>query len=480
MQLGQGGYFKTYLVMDEKCNKQWAMKVCDKNQKRYSPALREIILQEPHMMMKLDHPAVPKIIDIVEDADRIYIVREYVEGETLDAILRNNGPIAEETVITWAKQICDVLGYLHKQNPPYIYRDMKPMNVMVTNSRAIKLIDFGIAMEYRPGGSDDIVYLGTKGYAAPEQYGGKGAIDPRADIYGLGITMHQLLTGIAPNEPPYETPPVRQVKPEISKGMEYIVQKCIALNPDERYQSCEELLLDLNNIQNLPPKKGLFSSLFGKKDKKPAVSSPPRINQTVARLYSGMNKDTRDQIFYGGLASAQDILLRLASGVFASTSGDKIDLCLQIYVQTWIRSRGGLSPQFSTPSYIKEALTQRFSAIPSSSVTTCVDQSLDIIYSHEPQLKQKAMAIENFMNDVRAKAAKNVDVQDLHLKDEEYGLVSNKPIFVNGFGDDKYYLSHLSTADGVKLSFERIGSSVIPGIIGPVDAYKLLLPDQSL
>ena len=118
----------------------------------------------------------------------------------------------------YAQSLAAVLLYLHRFDPPYIYRDMKPMNVLVTNSRAVKLIDFGIAMEYKPGAQNDIDYLGTRGYAAPEQYGGKGAIDQRSDIYGLGITMHQLLTGIAPNEPPYEMPPVRRVKPKFRKA----------------------------------------------------------------------------------------------------------------------------------------------------------------------------------------------------------------------------------------------------------------------
>lgn len=97
------------------------MKVCDKNHRGYSATLREVILQEPHMMMKLNHPAVPKVFDIVEDENNICIIREYVEGQTLDTVLQESGPIKQEMVLNWAIQLCDVLGYLHKQNPPYIY-----------------------------------------------------------------------------------------------------------------------------------------------------------------------------------------------------------------------------------------------------------------------------------------------------------------------------------------------------------------------
>ncbi len=473
--LGHRGLFRTYMAKDVS-GRKWTVKVCDKTSSAYSEYRRTAIMQEAHMLMKFNHPIIPKVADLIEDEKYISVVREYIEGSTLYELLTQNGPRKEPEVISYGQRLAAVLLYMHRFNPPYIYRDMKPMNVLIASTGDVKLIDFDIC-EVQGNAKNGIEEIyGTKGYAAPEQF--MGQYDPRTDIYSLGITMHQLITGISPNEPPYETPPVRQVKPEISKGLEYVIQKCIARNPDERYQNCEELLHDLNNIQNLPPKKGLFSNLFGKKEKKPVNTAPP-INQTVARLYAGMNKDTRDQIFYGGLASAQDILLRLASGAFFSTSEDKIDLCLQIYVQTWIRSRGGLSPQFSTPSYIKEALIQRFSMVPSSNVIACVEQSLDIIYSHEPQLKLKATSIENFVNDVKAKAEKNVGIQDLHLKDVEYGIVANKPVFVNGFGNDKYYLSHLCTTDGVKLSFERIGSFEIAGIVGPVDAYKLFLPDKS-
>lgn len=294
--LGRGGIVWTYIGRDI-TGKMWTVKVCDKTSPNFSDYQRNAIMQEAHMMMRFNHPAIPKVNDLIENENRIIVVREYIEGSTLHELLTKNGSFSEHDVRYFGQCLADALLYMHRFDPPYIYRDMKPMNAMVTPSRAVKLIDFGIAMEYRPGATSDIDYLGTKGYAAPEQYGGKGAIDSRTDIYGLGMTLYHLLTGIAPNEPPYETPPIRQVKPEITKGMEYIVHKCIAPNPDERYQNCEELLLDLNNIQNLPPKKGLFSSLFGKKDKKPVNPAPP-INQTVARLYAGMDKDAREKMFH--------------------------------------------------------------------------------------------------------------------------------------------------------------------------------------
>lgn len=261
--LGQGGFFKTYLVLDEKSNKQWAMKVCDKAHKNYSSTLRNTILQEPHMMMKFNHPAIPRVIDIIEDENKICIIREFVEGQPLDTLVKNNGTIKQEVVVDWAKQLCDALGYLHKQNPPYIYRDMKPANVILQPDGNVKIIDFGIAMVYDPSKQDDTI-IGTRGFAAPEQYLGKS--DCRSDIFALGMTMHYLLTGVDPNTPPYETKPIREIKPQLSARLEAIITRCINPNPDERFQSCDELMVALEGGSISTQKKpGFFNKLFGKK-----------------------------------------------------------------------------------------------------------------------------------------------------------------------------------------------------------------------
>lgn len=356
--LGQGGFFKTYLVIDEKCNKSWAMKVCVKTHKSYSPTLREVILQEPHMMMKLDHPAVPKVVDIVEDENRICIIREYIEGQTLDAVLQETGPVKQDTALMWAQQLCDVLGYLHKQNPPYIYRDMKPANVILQPSGNVKLVDFGAVTVYDALRDQDDCILGTKGYAAPEQYAGKS--DPRSDIYGLGMTLHHLLTGVDPNMPPYETKPIRSINPNLSRDLEAIILRCTQLNPEDRFQNCDELMAALQGGSIYPPKKkGLFEKLFGGK------SAKPKLNAKVEKIYEGMNKEYREKVFYGSVISANIILTAMTRNVFGTENDANIDMCFQIYLQTWIRSHGGLDPTFSTPSYIQQALRERFSSVDS-------------------------------------------------------------------------------------------------------------------
>ena len=262
--IGRGGFYTTYLVKDIRFNKAWAMKACDKKNRYYSPAIRENILTEPYMMQKLNHPAIPRVVDVIEDEDSIFIVRDYIEGETLETIVRMYGAQPADKVIKWGKQMCSVLGYLHSQNPPLIYRDMKPANVILKPDETIKFIDFGIMRTYKPNQSSDTCCLGTKGYAAPEQFGGSQT-DGRTDIFGLGMTMFRLVTGLNPTEPPYEIGPICLVNPNLPKGLEYIISKCTRPNPAERYQSCDELMADLNNYLELPKPKGIFGKLFGKK-----------------------------------------------------------------------------------------------------------------------------------------------------------------------------------------------------------------------
>ncbi|MEW8985707.1 MAG: serine/threonine-protein kinase, partial [Bacillus sp. (in: firmicutes)] len=250
--IGQGGMSKVYLSMDKRLNKQWAVKEIEKRAKDKN---NEVIIQsaiaEANMIKRLDHPALPRIVDIIDNGDVIFVIMDYIEGEPLSKILDEYGAQPQDVVIEWAKQLCEVLDYLHTCKPPIIYRDMKPANVMLKPDGNLKLIDFGIAREYKEQNLADTVSLGTKGYAAPEQFGGKGQTDPRTDVYCLGVTLYHLVTGHNPCEPPYELYPIRHWNPQLSGGLERIIQKCTQLNPDDRYQSCAELLYALHHYEEI-------------------------------------------------------------------------------------------------------------------------------------------------------------------------------------------------------------------------------------
>lgn len=248
--VGQGGMSRVYLAMDKRLNKQWAVKEIEKRAKdRNNELVIQSAIAEANLIKQLDHPAIVRTVDIIDNGNVIYIIEDYIEGETLGTILENNGAQPQELVIEWAMQICEALEYLHTRKPPIIYRDMKPANVMLKPDGNIKVIDFGIAREYKDQSLADTVSLGTKGYAAPEQFGGKGQTDARTDIYCLGVTLYHLLTGKNPCEPPYEIYPIRHWNPQLSAGLEAIIQKCTQLNPDDRYQSCAELLYALHHYE---------------------------------------------------------------------------------------------------------------------------------------------------------------------------------------------------------------------------------------
>ena len=188
-QIGMGGMSTVYLAMDQHLNKQWAVKeIRLRADDRESRVIIQSLIAEANLMKKLDHPALPRIVDIIDSRDTIYVIMDYIEGEPLSRILEREGPQPEEDVLEWARQLCDVLSYLHTRKPPVIYRDMKPGNIMIRPDGNIRLIDFGIAREYKEGKTSDTVALGTKGYAAPEQFGGQGQTDARTDIYSLGVT----------------------------------------------------------------------------------------------------------------------------------------------------------------------------------------------------------------------------------------------------------------------------------------------------
>ena len=244
-EIGRGGMSIVYLAMDKRLNKQWAVKEIRKNGSgKNEEIVVNSLLAEADLMKRLDHPALPRIVDIIDNGVTIYVIMDYIEGESLDKVLEEYGAQPEDKVIVWAKQLCDVLNYLHSQKPPIIYRDMKPANVMLKYEGNVKIIDFGIAREYKEQNLADTTVLGTKGYAPPEQYNGQ--TDARSDIYALGMTMHHLLTGIDPRSGKAYAP-IRQWNPDLSEGLEIIINKCVEPAPENRYQNCSELLYDLDN-----------------------------------------------------------------------------------------------------------------------------------------------------------------------------------------------------------------------------------------
>ena len=243
--LGQGGMGKVYLARNINTDTFWAIKEFNG-----WDGLDIDLMSEPNLLKKLEHPALPRLFDILEQDGRIYMIFDYINGTSLDKKLEAEGRIASEIVIEWAVQLCKALQYLHGQKPnPIIYRDMKPSNIILTPNGTIKLVDFGIAREYKTGSLSDTVFIGTRCYAAPEQYG-TGQTSAASDIYSLGVMLHQLLTGKSPTEPPFGLKPIRFYDDSLSPALEAIIVKCTCENIEGRYQNASELLAELEILQN--------------------------------------------------------------------------------------------------------------------------------------------------------------------------------------------------------------------------------------
>ena len=250
-EIGHGGMSVVYMAINEKANKTWAIKEVRRTGTQDFEVVMQGLIVETDMLKNLNHPNLPSIIDVIEDDDTFLIVMDYIEGNPLSKSLEEFGAQPQELVVEWAKQLCDVLGYLHSRNPAIIYRDMKPSNVMLKPDGNLTLIDFGTAREFKEKNLADTTCLGTVGYAAPEQFGGMGQTDARTDIYCLGATLYHLVTGCNPCEPPYEIQPIRQINPLLSSGLERIILKCCQRNPADRYQSCAELMYALDNYEKI-------------------------------------------------------------------------------------------------------------------------------------------------------------------------------------------------------------------------------------
>lgn len=254
-EIGHGGNSTVYLALNERANKTWAVKEIRKNSGSDNEAVSRGLVAETEMLKKLSHPGLPGIVDVINTDDSFIIVMDYVEGKSLQTVLNQEGPQNTEKVVSWAKQLTDVLGYLHNRRPPIIYRDMKPANIILKPAgEGVVLVDFGTAREQKETGQSDADTLGTMGYAAPEQFDGRSQTDARTDIYNLGATMYHLLTGYSPADTQYVIYPLGQIKPELAgSGIEKIVTKCCQPDPANRYQSCEELMYALNHIDEIGP-----------------------------------------------------------------------------------------------------------------------------------------------------------------------------------------------------------------------------------
>ncbi|MEO8969985.1 MAG: WD40 repeat domain-containing serine/threonine-protein kinase [Ktedonobacteraceae bacterium] len=249
MQVGKGGFGVVYKAADTKLgDRVVALKEMSESGLNMQEAAEatENFKREALLLAGLTHPNLPRIYDHFFDVGHWYLVMDFIEGETLEDMLdKAGGKLPVEKVLAIGMQLCSVLNYLHTRQPPVIFRDLKPANILLTADNNLYLIDFGIARLFKPGQAKDTIAFGSPGYAAPEQYG-KAQTTPRSDIYSLGATLHEMLTGDDPSDMPFSFAPLRIAAP----ALEQLIMRMVSMDVSKRPMSIAEIQQELQNIAN--------------------------------------------------------------------------------------------------------------------------------------------------------------------------------------------------------------------------------------
>jgi outer membrane protein assembly factor BamB len=319
----------------------------------------DLFKKEARTLATLNHPMIVKIMDFFNERGSWYFVMEYVSGQTLGQILDNSQyPLSETEVTDWAINLCTVMDYLHTRVPPVVFRDLNPNNIMVTLTKGLMLIDFGISREHKLDASSDTRVLGTPGYASPEQYG-TGQSDSRSDIYGLGMTLFVLLTKKDPREQMFSMKPVSTYNAHISKGLDEIILKCLKNDPAERYQNVMELRRDLLEKAHVSTLTQLIEKVPSKRSVPPERSAPPERSQGLKKwtflsfgsIQGSPTIGLDGNLYFGStgnvihaLSPAGEELWKIKTdgGIHSSPA---IDMDGTVYVGSWDKNLYAISPR---------------------------------------------------------------------------------------------------------------------------------------
>lgn len=273
--LGRGGMGRVYkafhVMLDAPVALKELLTPAHATQEERERAIRRFC-REARLLTTLRHPNIPRVLDYFAEGSSFYLVMDYIEGPTLAQRLHMGSdpsgdaePLPLDEALDYASQLCDVLIYLHSQQPAVVFGDLKPSNVILTPDGRAVMVDFGIARastshnepppwERAPGGSDlleignDTQPLGTAGYAAPEQYERGWHADPRSDIFALGVLLHEMVTGHAPPPFPFGFLPVRDVNPTLPAKLEEVIERALRFNAAERFQTAGQMYQALRLI----------------------------------------------------------------------------------------------------------------------------------------------------------------------------------------------------------------------------------------
>lgn len=268
--LGRGGMGAVYQCEDLRLSgKKWAVKEMLVFDPASQEQIEESFKREAQMLSRLRHRNLPMIVDYFIEESKQYLVMECIEGENMAQMIQREGAATELQAMRWALELAQVLDYLHRQEKPVIFRDLKPDNIIVTEDRHIKLVDFGLARQFDPGKRRDTQASGSVGYAPPEQWEDAAQTDERSDVYSLGATLFYALTGRPPS-PVYGSQRLRPYRPNLDPACEAVVLKCLQPEPSQRYANSGELIRDLLLWLSKQPQQNSPSSSGAR----PAPSEP--------------------------------------------------------------------------------------------------------------------------------------------------------------------------------------------------------------
>jgi serine/threonine protein kinase len=256
-KVGQGGMGAVYVAQDTQLGDRLVavkeMSMSRLASQEVPPAIEQF-KREAHLLASLHHMNLPVIYDHFGEEGRWYLVMSFVQGGTLQTYLdtapSKRLPVNE--VIRIGIDLCNVLDYLHTHQPQIIFRDLKPLNIMITPQGQIYLIDFGIARHFKQDQSKDTAYYYSAGYAPPEQYG-QSQTGPRSDIYSLGATMHQMLTGHNPASKPFHFPALQLLDPTIPLPLANLIAQMLEMSEPQRPPGMAAVRAELEKVRNPAP-----------------------------------------------------------------------------------------------------------------------------------------------------------------------------------------------------------------------------------
>jgi serine/threonine-protein kinase len=254
-KLGAGGMADVYLAEDQELGRRVAIKILNGRHANDDQFI-ERFRREAKNAAALNHPNIVSIYDRGEAEDTYYIAMEFLDGRTLKELIVGRGAAPLNVAVEYARQILSALRFAHRHG--IVHRDIKPHNVLVDGDGRVKVTDFGIARAGTSQMTETGSIVGTAQYLSPEQARG-GEVDPRSDLYSLGIVLYELLTGKTPfdGETPVEiamkhlstTPkPPSKLRSEVPRELDMVVLRALAKNPDDRYQSADEMEADLERV----------------------------------------------------------------------------------------------------------------------------------------------------------------------------------------------------------------------------------------